>query len=143
VTTIQLEWDKLSQLTGDPKWSNYVRRAMLAVKQSEPSDGLYPMFIHPDTGRVLFPARSLQSLGRKSVYGCDDDAGRFTGGVVTLGARGDSLYEVMTALVDVSCAYDRVNVLCPLWVLGVSVLVQTVHTGRWAVGSRPRQALHW
>lgn len=52
VTSIQLEWEKLSELTGDPQWARLARRAMLAIHKIEPSDGLYPMFVHPGRGNI-------------------------------------------------------------------------------------------
>jgi hypothetical protein len=50
VTTVQLEWEKLTHHTKDPKYAACVRRAMRAVRAVQPADGLHPMFIHPGTG---------------------------------------------------------------------------------------------
>ena len=50
VTTLQLEWEKLSQYTGDPKYAQFTRRAMRAVRSAQPHDGLHPMFIDPNSG---------------------------------------------------------------------------------------------
>ena len=67
VTSIQLEWEKLSQLTGDPKWAAMTRRAMLAIRSIEPPDGLYPMFVHPGRGG-LSHARTTKYFLRDSFY---------------------------------------------------------------------------
>ena len=53
MTTLQLEWEKLSQHTGDPKYAQYSRRAMRAVRSVQPHDGLHPMWIDPQSGACL------------------------------------------------------------------------------------------
>lgn len=70
VATLQLELEYLSHATGDPRYALAGRRVMGHLSIVEPSDGLWPMFIHPDSGV-------------------------FTSSTITLGARGDSLYEYL------------------------------------------------
>lgn len=70
VATLQLELEYLSHATGDPRYALAGRRVMGHLSIVEPSDGLWPMFIHPDSGA-------------------------FTSSTITLGARGDSLYEYL------------------------------------------------
>jgi hypothetical protein len=70
--TLQLEWNKLAQLTGEKAYSDRMDKidnAMLSVDTSQ-WDGLYPSAYHPDQGR-------------------------FTSNHITFGARGDSFYEYL------------------------------------------------
>ena len=71
VASVQLEFEYLSHVTGDPRYALAARRVMTHLQVLEPEDSLYPMFISPETGLFL------------------------GGGVITLGARGDSLYEYL------------------------------------------------
>ncbi len=72
--TLTLEFRMLSFLTGDPAFAEAVDRAMRFIERAADTpaavDGLLPMFLHPDTGQP-------------------------SGAVLTLGARGDSLYEYL------------------------------------------------
>lgn len=70
VATLQLELEYLSHATGDAHYALAGRRVMGHLSIVEPHDGLWPMFIHPDSGA-------------------------FTSSTITLGARGDSLYEYL------------------------------------------------
>jgi hypothetical protein len=95
ITSIQLEWEKLSLHTGNPKYAQAVRRAMRHVRSVTPSDGLHPMFMHPGSGAVCFmlPLMSfvVPDLARTGFFAFP---GQYSSSVVTLGARADSLYEV-------------------------------------------------
>lgn len=68
--SVQLEFRKLSQLTGDQKYDNAVTKIMNVMKEHEPKDGLYPVLFHPQTSQ-------------------------FIGDRITLGALGDSWYEYL------------------------------------------------
>jgi hypothetical protein len=68
--TLQLEFRRLSQLTGDKKYDDAVTRIMNWLHERSPSDGLYPAFIHPETG----------------AFGPDH---------ITFGAWADSFYEYL------------------------------------------------
>jgi mannosyl-oligosaccharide alpha-1,2-mannosidase len=69
--TIQLEFRKLSQLTGDRKYIDAAVRIDEFVQSHPPrSDGLFPCFINPETGAWM-------------------------GDHITLGALGDSFYEYL------------------------------------------------
>lgn len=70
VTSLQLEWEALSQVTGDPQYALLARRPMAVLQSVEPSDSLYPMFLNPDSGS-------------------------WTSQSITFGARADSLYEYL------------------------------------------------
>jgi hypothetical protein len=71
VGTLSLEWEHLSHLTGEPKYALLARRATAALLAVEvTTDSLWPTYIHPDTGE-------------------------WASSTVTLGARGDSLYEYL------------------------------------------------
>jgi len=71
VASLQLELEFLAAATGEAKYATMGRRAMAALLAAEPlADSLYPMYISPDTGGYLST-------------------------VITLGARGDSLYEYL------------------------------------------------
>ena len=48
--TLQLEFRRLTQLTGDQKYDNAVTRIMDWLKSKSPYDGLFPAFIQPETG---------------------------------------------------------------------------------------------
>ena len=73
VTTIQLEFKKLSWLTGDPKYGAAVTAVMKKILSFSDSlhTGLFPIFIHAVQGEPQYSGR------------------------VTLGARGDSFYEYL------------------------------------------------
>ena len=78
VMTVQLEWEKLSFHTGDPKYAECARRAMRSVRLVEPGDGLYPMFIHPSSGTAVphdaCQHRMLVGLCRPLLKGCERSA---------------------------------------------------------------------
>ncbi|KAJ2745073.1 hypothetical protein GGI20_002447 [Coemansia sp. BCRC 34301] len=63
--TLQLEYKKLAQLTGDPKYAKYAERASEAVENANrPHKGLYPAYIYVETG--LFDMSSGYSVGAYS-----------------------------------------------------------------------------
>lgn len=71
VATLQLEWEWLSYATGEPRYAMLSRRVMMHLQTIEPgSDSLWGMYISPESGVI----------------------GSST---ITLGARGDSLYEYL------------------------------------------------
>ncbi|CAF3731282.1 unnamed protein product [Rotaria sp. Silwood1] len=70
VGTVQLEMRDLSQVTGDRKYENVADKSATTLHSQPKKDGLVPIFISPLTGR-------------------------FSGGVVSFGARGDSYYEYL------------------------------------------------
>ncbi len=65
-----MEFYYLTHHTGDTRFAAAADRVMRHLRDVGPDDGLYPMFIDPNTGFLI------QST-------------------VTLGARGDSFYEYM------------------------------------------------
>lgn len=69
-TSVQLEFRDLSFETGDPRFRAAADRVIDVVANAGIPDGLLPIWVNPDTGL-------------------------FKGGVVTLGARGDSYYEYL------------------------------------------------
>ena len=71
VTTIQLEFRDLSEITGDPKYAAAVDAVTEHVHNLPKSDGLVPIFINANTGQFRASA------------------------TITLGARGDSYYEYL------------------------------------------------
>ena len=70
MATLQLEFQYLTYHTGDARFAEAVDRVMRVLQGTRPIDGLFPMFIDPESGMLM------QST-------------------VTLGARGDSLYEYL------------------------------------------------
>lgn len=70
VASLQVEWQTLARLTGNATYAALVDRVTRHLDRLAPADGLYPMFISPDTGR-------------------------FSSNMITLGARADSLYEYL------------------------------------------------
>ncbi|EDQ89803.1 uncharacterized protein MONBRDRAFT_16647 [Monosiga brevicollis MX1] len=69
--TMQLEFEYLSIISGDPTYAHKVRKVMDYVTAKErPSNGLYPNYLNPDTGR----------------WGANE---------VSIGALGDSFYEYL------------------------------------------------
>ncbi|KAJ2722451.1 hypothetical protein GGI07_003286 [Coemansia sp. Benny D115] len=69
--TVQLEYWKLSELTGDPKYHRAAQRVVDVLDSAaKPYKGLYPIWI-------------------------DIDSGKMTSGQITFGAQGDSWYEYM------------------------------------------------
>lgn len=70
VASLQVEWQTLARLTGNATYAALVDRVTRHLDRLSPDDGLYPMFISPDTGR-------------------------FSSTMITLGARADSLYEYL------------------------------------------------
>ncbi|KAJ5083786.1 Mannosyl-oligosaccharide 1-2-alpha-mannosidase [Penicillium angulare] len=67
-TSVQLEFKYLAKLTGEAEYWTTVEKVMEVVDKQHPSEGLVPIFIHPDTG--LFQGQNIR-----------------------LGSRGDSYYE--------------------------------------------------
>lgn len=50
VATLQLEWEYLAYHSGRPEYAQFVRRIMDKLCEVQPDDGLFPMYILPDTG---------------------------------------------------------------------------------------------
>ncbi|KAJ5215021.1 Mannosyl-oligosaccharide 1-2-alpha-mannosidase [Penicillium chermesinum] len=69
-TSVQLEFKYLAKLTGEAEYWRIVEKPMEAVDKQHPTDGLVPIYIHPDTGQ-------------------------FRGNNIRLGSRGDSYYEYL------------------------------------------------
>ncbi|KAJ3369046.1 hypothetical protein HDU91_000124 [Kappamyces sp. JEL0680] len=69
-TTLQMEFKYLSYLTKDPRYWNAAQKVMKTVFEQDRPDGLVPIFINPTTGK-------------------------FSGGEIRLGSRGDSYYEYL------------------------------------------------
>ncbi|GMM35956.1 mannosyl-oligosaccharide 1,2-alpha-mannosidase [Saccharomycopsis crataegensis] len=71
VATLQLEFKYLAQLTGNPVYWEKVEKVIeVLYNVNQPTDGLVPIFIQPDTGK-------------------------FRGNLLRLGSRGDSYYEYL------------------------------------------------
>ncbi|CAF3308289.1 unnamed protein product [Rotaria socialis] len=70
VGTVQLEMRDLSRISGDQKYENAADKSAAVLHNQSKKDGLVPIFISPLNGR-------------------------FSGGVVSFGARGDSYYEYL------------------------------------------------
>lgn len=70
IGTVQLEFRKLSQLTGNPEFAEKADRVTEVLFRNRPSDGLYPIYVNPTSGT-------------------------FQGSQITLGALGDSFYEYL------------------------------------------------
>ncbi|KAK3841428.1 MAG: glycoside hydrolase, partial [Linnemannia gamsii] len=70
VASLQLEFKYLSFLTGDDKYWKAAENVVLKIKEMDSLDGLVPVYINPNTGR-------------------------FQGGEIRLGSRGDSYYEYL------------------------------------------------
>nr|CAB3263604.1 mannosyl-oligosaccharide 1,2-alpha-mannosidase IA [Phallusia mammillata] len=68
--TLHLEFAKLSQVTGDPKYLEKVMKIRNYLKQADKPQGLYPNYMHPQTG----------AWGQRHV---------------SVGALGDSFYEYL------------------------------------------------
>lgn len=71
VTTIQLEFRDLSKVTGDPKYKAAVDEVYQHVHEEPKKDGLVPIFINAQTGKLRNSA------------------------TISFGARGDSYYEYL------------------------------------------------
>ncbi|MFS8015975.1 putative mannosyl-oligosaccharide 1,2-alpha-mannosidase [Helianthus anomalus] len=69
-TTLQLEYNYLSFLTGDPKYSAEAMKVLEHMKTLPKSEGLVPIYISPTSGE-------------------------FSGSNIRLGSRGDSYYEYL------------------------------------------------
>ncbi|CAF3163335.1 unnamed protein product [Rotaria sp. Silwood2] len=70
VGTVQLEMRDLSRVTGDRLYENVADKSAATLHSQSKKDGLVPIFINPLTGR-------------------------FSSGVISFGARGDSYYEYL------------------------------------------------
>ncbi|CAN1249107.1 Mannosyl-oligosaccharide 1,2-alpha-mannosidase MNS3 [Linum perenne] len=70
VSTLQLEFNYLSTLSGDPKYSMEAMKVLEHMKDLHKVDGLVPIYISPDSGQ-------------------------FSGENIRLGSRGDSYYEYL------------------------------------------------
>jgi len=68
--TMQLEFEYMSHVTGDPKYAEKVDKVMDLVINKPKDEGLYPNYIHPDSGQ----------------WGSND---------ISIGALGDSFYEYL------------------------------------------------
>lgn len=68
--TEQLEFVALTQRTGDPKYQDAVERVVQVLRDRMPADGLYPLYMNPNT--ALFTSKK-----------------------VSFGAMGDSFYEYL------------------------------------------------
>eukprot|EP00002_Diphylleia_rotans_P017989 TRINITY_DN3485_c0_g3_i2.p1 TRINITY_DN3485_c0_g3~~TRINITY_DN3485_c0_g3_i2.p1 ORF type:complete len:427 (-),score=100.09 TRINITY_DN3485_c0_g3_i2:114-1394(-) len=68
ISSVQLEFNYLSKVTGNPEYAERALKVFDILEKTNPSDGLYPIYISSSTGR-------------------------YTTGLVTLGAMGDSFYE--------------------------------------------------
>ncbi|KAL4781866.1 glycoside hydrolase [Aspergillus varians] len=69
-TTVQLEFKYLAKLTGEAEYWRTVEKVMQVVDSNQRPDGLLPIYIYPETGK-------------------------FRGGNIRLGSRGDSYYEYL------------------------------------------------
>ncbi|CAL1403150.1 unnamed protein product [Linum trigynum] len=70
VSTLQLEFNYLSTLSGDPKYSMAAMKVLEHMKDLQKVEGLVPIYISPDSGE-------------------------FSGENIRLGSRGDSYYEYL------------------------------------------------
>lgn len=70
VATLQIEFNDLSNLTGDIRFSQVANKVSQIIHNLDKPDGLVPIFI-------------------------DTQSGQFTNHIITLGARGDSYYEYL------------------------------------------------
>ncbi|CAN0921653.1 Mannosyl-oligosaccharide 1,2-alpha-mannosidase MNS3, partial [Linum grandiflorum] len=70
VSTLQLEFNYLSALSGDPKYSMVAMKVLEHMQGLQKVDGLVPIYISPDSGQ-------------------------FSGENIRLGSRGDSYYEYL------------------------------------------------
>lgn len=70
VATLQIEFNDLSNLTGDARFTQVVTRVSDVIHKLSKPDGLVPIYI-------------------------DTNSGRFVSQTITLGARGDSYYEYL------------------------------------------------
>lgn len=70
VATVQLEFNYLSYLTGDPKYSIEAMKVLQHIKTLPKVEGLVPIYINPQSGQ-------------------------FSGDNIRLGSRGDSYYEYL------------------------------------------------
>ncbi|EGV59931.1 hypothetical protein CANTEDRAFT_110685 [Yamadazyma tenuis ATCC 10573] len=70
VATLQLEFKYLSHLTGEAVYWEKVEKIMEVLDSNEPTDGLVPIYVNPDTGK-------------------------YQSRLIRLGSRGDSYYEYL------------------------------------------------
>lgn len=61
VATLQLEWEYLARHTGRSKYAELARRPMEVLHGVQPADGLFPMWINPDTGAASLAPPGLQA----------------------------------------------------------------------------------
>eukprot|EP00039_Didymoeca_costata_P019723 m.338677 g.338677 ORF g.338677 m.338677 type:complete len:734 (-) comp18502_c0_seq1:111-2312(-) len=61
--TMQLEFEYLSLITGDSRFANVIKKVTDYVVAKQPADGLYPNFLHPNTGRWGSAHISVGALG--------------------------------------------------------------------------------
>lgn len=100
VGTLALELNALSVYTGNGKYAAIAERITRALHKLSPKDGLYPMYINPV--RVALQVAALSAFFAAAL-GCQRNgvaivvqtSGEFVDSTVTLGARGDSLYEYL------------------------------------------------
>ncbi|EFC48917.1 alpha 1,2 mannosidase [Naegleria gruberi] len=61
--TLQLEFRRLSELTGDEKYNKLVTKIMDVMFKNKPANALYPIKFHPDNGNWCSNHVSLGALG--------------------------------------------------------------------------------
>ncbi|KAH9616594.1 hypothetical protein KSS87_011875 [Heliosperma pusillum] len=109
VSTLQLEFNYLSQISGDSKYSLAAMRVLEHIKTLPKVEGLVPIYIRISSGRTtngldllghaLFPLEDIlfdvtTSNTIKHLYAANN-TGAFSGENIRLGSRGDSYYEYL------------------------------------------------
>lgn len=61
VGTVQLEFRYLSKHTGKPQYGEAAENAIKVLKKHQKANGLYPIYISPQTGAVRAGALVLQA----------------------------------------------------------------------------------
>eukprot|EP00118_Oscarella_pearsei_P025969 m.309134 g.309134 ORF g.309134 m.309134 type:complete len:598 (+) comp45568_c0_seq1:60-1853(+) len=61
--TLHLEFVYLSEVTGDPVYAEKVKKIRTVLKQMDKPNGLYPIYLHPRTGRWGQQHLSLGAMG--------------------------------------------------------------------------------
>ncbi|KAL4309436.1 hypothetical protein GQ457_01G047140 [Hibiscus cannabinus] len=98
VSTLQLEFNYLSEISGDPKYKTEGMKVLAHFKTLPKVEGLVPIYISPDivlpwnadhSGEYLFIF--FDNLAMK----CSPHSGQFIGEEIRLGSRGDSYYEYL------------------------------------------------
>lgn len=100
---MQLEFDYLSEVTGNPVFREKVMKVRQKIYEVKRADGLYPNYLHPRTGVWGQGTADSPSLNNVNVYKNNDLNGLeiivlrlscFTDHI-SLGALGDSFYEYL------------------------------------------------